>query len=111
MRANLLNPLQFFRQPGSALALLWIGLIWGAAVQAAEFGEAQVASFIGQPLVAEVELTALSNEESSALQVRPSGPDVYRGANIRMDPVLGSLHWVIRHRDKRQFLRITTDRP
>lgn len=96
-------------------SLLWLALaISGMGVsslKAAEFGEVQVVSYIGQPLVVEVELTALSNDEISALQVKPSGPDVFRGANIKMNPVLSSMHWVIRHRDKHQFLRITTDKP
>ncbi len=91
---------------GSAMLCLICAPNW-----AAEFGEVQVVSYMGQPLVVEVELTSLSNEEASALQVRPSGADVFRGANIQMNPVLASMHWVIRHRDKHQFLRITTDKP
>ncbi len=78
---------------------------------AVEFGEASVKSYIGQPLNAEVELLGLTPEESSALQVRAAGLDVYRGANIQYNPVLKSLHFVVRHRDRRQFIRLISDKP
>ncbi len=107
MRVQIRSWCSIFRLvPGLAMLCLICTPNW-----AAEFGDVQVVSYIGQPLVVEVELTALSNEEASALQVRPSGADVFSGANIQRNPVLASMHWVIRHRDKRQFLRITTDKP
>lgn len=94
---------------GAGMAL-W-SLLVPAPLQAAEFGDAAVSSFIGQPLVAEVELTALTLDEQGALQVKPAPLDVYRGANIQFNPVLATLHWVVQHRGQRQFIRITTDRP
>jgi hypothetical protein len=107
MRVQIQNGGSYLRLAlGAAILCLLCTPNW-----AAEFGEVHVVSHIGQPLVVEVELTALSNEEATGLQVRPSGPDVFRGANIQMNPVLSSMHWVIRHRDKHQFLRITTDKP
>lgn len=94
----------------ATLVLLgWFVLVRPA--QAVEFGDTTVSSFIGQPLVAEVELTALTPEESAALQVKQAGRDVYRGANIQFNPVLSGLRWVVQHRDKRQFLRLSTEKP
>ncbi len=94
----------------ATLVLLgWFVLVQPA--QAVEFGDTTVSSFIGQPLVAEVELTALTPEESAALQVKQAGRDVYRGANIQFNPVLSGLRWVVQHRDKRQFLRLSTEKP
>ncbi len=78
---------------------------------AAEFGEVNVSSYIGQPLVAEVELLALTPEEQGALQVKPANLDVYRGANIKYQPVISGLRWVVQRRGQRQFIRLSTERP
>jgi hypothetical protein len=95
--------------------MMWLGMLFlpgcFVSVQAVEFGEVTVSSFMGQALLMEVELTALSPEESLALQVRQAGRDVYRGANIRFNPVLSSLRWSVQQRDKRFFLRLSTERP
>ena len=78
-------------------------------VHAAELGEAQVRSYIGQPLVADVELVALSGDEP--VQVRLANPDVYQGANVSMHPALSSMHSSIMRRDSRQFLHVTSIKP
>lgn len=78
--------------------------------QAAELGDAQVRSYIGQPLVADIELTAVA-DPGQAVSVRLAGPDVYRGANIAMHPVLSSLAMSVMRRDGRQFLHLTSVRP
>lgn len=78
---------------------------------AAEFGEASVSSYIGQPLVAEVEVIALSAEEQGALLVKPAMLDVYRGASIKFNPALSGLRWVVQRRGQRQFIRLSTERP
>lgn len=78
-------------------------------VQAAELGEAQVRSYIGQPLVADIELLSLTGEEP--LQVRLANPDVYQGANISMHPALSSMHSSIMRRDGHQFLHVTSIKP
>ena len=75
--------------------------------QAAELGEAIVRSYIGQPLVADIELTSLA-DPVVAVQVRLAHPDVYRGANIAMPAVLSSLTMSVMRRDGRQFLHITS---
>ncbi|MES2295605.1 MAG: hypothetical protein V4582_01565 [Pseudomonadota bacterium] len=90
---------------GFALAALF------GAAQAAELGESVVRSFIGQPLAADIELTALTYEEANALQVSLADSDVYRGANIRMDPALDTLHIALMRRDGRQFLHLTSRTP
>jgi hypothetical protein len=78
--------------------------------QAAELGDPAVRSFIGQPLVADIELTALS-DPGQAVTVRLASPDVYKGANIAMHPVLASLNMSVMRRDGRQFLHITSVKP
>lgn len=78
---------------------------WSA--QAAELGEPRVSSFIGQPLVADIELTMLE-DAASPVQVRLAHPNVYRGANIGMPAVLSTLRMSVMQRDGRQFLHITS---
>jgi pilus assembly protein FimV len=82
----------------------------GAGALAAELGDARVASYAGQQLVADIELTALENP-AAPVQVRLAHPDVYRGANIAMPPVLSSLNMTVMQRDGKQFLHLTSLKP
>jgi pilus assembly protein FimV len=88
--------------------LLLSGVLAGA--QAAELAEPVVRSHIGQPLVADIELSALA-DEAAPVQVRLASPDVYRGAGIGMHPVLSSLNMTVMRRDGRQYLHITSLKP
>ena len=63
------------------LSLSFSCALLAGAAQAAELGEPRVSSFIGQPLVADIELTMLE-DAASPVQVRLAHPNVYRGANI-----------------------------
>jgi hypothetical protein len=78
--------------------------------QAAELGDAAVRSYIGQPLVADVELSALA-DPAAQVTVRNAHADVYRGANIGLNPVLSSLAFSVVRRDGSQFVHITSTRP
>ena len=44
----------------------------------------------------------------TALTPRIARPDVFRGANISMSPILGSLRLTVARRDGRVFLHITS---
>ena len=79
-------------------------------VHAAELGDPRVASHIGQPLVADVELTLLE-DPATPVQVRVASPEVYNGAGIAVPPVLASLNLSVMRRDGRQFLHVTSIRP
>ena len=81
-----------------------------ASAHAVELGEPVVRSHIGQPLVADIELTMLSDPTVPVL-VRLSHPDVYRGANISVHPLLSNLTMSVMRRDGRQFLHITSIKP
>jgi len=91
------------------LSVLLLAATAGAG-HAAELGEAQVRSYIGQALVADVELN-LIEEPGMPVKVRLANPDVYRGANIAMPPVLSSLDMTVTRRDGRQFLHLTSLKP
>lgn len=80
------------------------------SVHAAELGDPRVSSHIGQPLVADVELTML-DDAATPVQVRVASPEVYNGAGIAVPPVLSSLNLSVMRRDGRQFLHVTSLRP
>ncbi|MDN2698237.1 hypothetical protein O0882_18140 [Janthinobacterium sp. SUN073] len=77
-------------------------------VMAAELGEMAVLSHVGQPLLAEIELTALTPEEAGGVAVRLASPDVYRGGGIGMEPALQTLTISPLERGGRQYVRVTT---
>jgi hypothetical protein len=77
-------------------------------VMAAELGEMAVLSHVGQPLLAEIELTALTPEEAGGVAVRLASPDVYRGGGIGMDPALQTLTISPLERGGRQYVRVAT---
>ena len=81
-----------------------------ASAQAAELGEPVVRSHIGQPLIADIELTSLL-DPSVPVAVRMANADVYKGANLAMHPILGGLTMSVMRRDGRQFLHVTSVRP
>jgi pilus assembly protein FimV len=87
-------------------------LLAGAAgsAGAAELGDARVASYIGQPLVADIELTMLDNP-AGAVEARLAQPNVYRGGGLGMPHVLSTLTMSVMRRDGRQFLHVTSLAP
>lgn len=76
---------------------------------AAELGEPVIRSHIGQPLIADVELNTIS-DPGTAVTVRMAHGDVYKGANVSMNPVIGSINMSVMKRDGGQFLHITSTR-
>lgn len=102
-------PLLLFLMASRLPSILVCTLLSGAA-GAAELGDAQVRSYIGQPLAADIELTTLDAPDT-AVQARLAHPNVYRGANIGMPHVLSTLTMTVMQRDGRQFLRVTSLAP
>ena len=100
------TPTHLLRSLACAVLLAPVGIVAGAA----ELGDVSARSFIGQPLSADIELVALAPDEVNALQVRLARPDVYRGANITMNPALSSVSMSVVKRDQKQFLHVTTTR-
>ncbi|WP_206085772.1 type IV pilus assembly protein FimV [Massilia polaris] len=81
-----------------------------ASAHAVELGEVAVRSHIGQPLVADIELTGFA-ADGGTVDARLAHPDVFQGANIGMHPVLPSVRMSVMRRDGRQFLHITSIAP
>ncbi|MCS0583888.1 hypothetical protein NX784_20025 [Massilia pinisoli] len=92
------------------LILCSLSLAAFVSAHAAELGDPRVSSHIGQPLVADVELTLL-DDPATPVQVRVASPEVYNGAGIAVPPVLASLNLSVMRRDGRQFLHVTSLRP
>lgn len=93
----------------SCLAVLALAAATGA--HAAELGDASVRSYNGQPLSADIELTDLTAQELADLQVRLARPDVFEGANVKMNPALAGAQITIARRDSRRVLQVTTSAP
>ncbi|MCC7641509.1 MULTISPECIES: FimV family protein [unclassified Janthinobacterium] len=92
----------------SLIACAAASLALPPVVGAAELGEMAVLSHVGQPLLAEIELTALAPEEINGVAVRLASPDVYRGGGIGMDPALQALTISPLERGGRHYVRVST---
>jgi pilus assembly protein FimV len=81
------------------------------AASAAGLGKLTVLSALGQPLRAEIELTAVSGDEASGLVAKLASPDAFKVANIDFNPALLSLRFAVEQRGTRQIIRITSSQP
>ncbi|MYM24702.1 hypothetical protein GTP46_18875 [Duganella sp. FT135W] len=89
-------------------SILALGL--AGAAQAAELGDIAPRSYIGQPLAVDIELVALTPEEVAGLQARLAAADVYRGANVNMNPALSTVRMAVERRGQKSVLHVTTTR-
>ncbi len=79
---------------------------------AAGLGRLTVQSALGQPLRAEVEITAMSREEAASLNARLAEPAAFRQAGLEFNPALRGLRFAIERRDSgRPIVRITSTQP
>lgn len=97
------------RLKASVLALALAVLPFGA--HAAGLGKLTVVSALGQPLRAEIELTA-SREEYSSLSARLASAEAFRNAGIEYSPVLAGIRFALdRRADGQPYLHVTSERP
>ncbi|MQA41641.1 FimV/HubP family polar landmark protein [Rugamonas aquatica] len=82
-----------------------------ASANAAGLGKLTVLSSLGQPLRAEIELTAVSADEAGALVAKLAPADAFRTANIDFNPTLLSLRFEVEQRNGRQVIRVTSTQP
>jgi pilus assembly protein FimV len=78
---------------------------------AAGLGKLTVLSSLGQPLRAEIELTAVSADEAAGLAAKLAPADAFRLANIDFNPALLSLRFEVEQRNGRQIIRVTSGQP
>lgn len=86
-------------------------LVLSSAAHAAGLGKLTVLSALGQPLRAEIELTAVSSDEASGLVAKLASPEAFRAANIEFNPALLSLRFAVEQRNGRQFIRVSSTQP
>jgi hypothetical protein len=78
-----------------------------SCAQAVELGEPLVRSHVGQPLLADIELTGIAGDAAS-VQAALADPDVYRGASISIHPALSTLNITIVRRGGKRFLHLAS---
>ena len=78
------------------------------SAHAAELGDPVVRSYLGQPIIADIELLP---DEGGPVSVKLANANVYRGANLAIHPILGSVYFSVMRRDGRQFLHVTSLKP
>ncbi len=82
---------------------------WGSA-GAAGLGRINVMSSLGQPLRAEVELSATADELDSMV-ARMAPPEAFKRANMEYASLLGGVKMTIERRSPRPVIKLTSDRP
>jgi pilus assembly protein FimV len=86
-------------------------VLLAASANAAGLGKLTVLSSLGQPLRAEIELTAVTPEEASALVAKLAPAEAFRSANIDFNPALMSLRFEVEPRNGKQVIKVTSSQP
>ncbi|MGK5013016.1 FimV/HubP family polar landmark protein [Janthinobacterium sp. MDB2-8] len=86
-------------------------MLLSPAASAAELGKITVLSAAGQPLRAEVELSAVKPGEAAGLLAKLAPPDAYRQANVEFNPALNALTFAVESRNGKSFIRISSAQP
>lgn len=92
----------------AALAALSVsaGSAWALGL-----GRLNVQSALGEPLRAEIDVTAISAQENASLKARVASPETYRAAGIDYNQVLATAQvTLMRRADGSPYLRLTSDR-
>ncbi|MBY0573562.1 MAG: pilus assembly protein FimV, partial [Undibacterium sp.] len=71
-------------------------------------GKITVLSSLGQPLKAEIEITAPNKEEMNSLIPKIASVEAFRQANIEFNPALLSLHFAIEQRGSAYVVKVTS---
>ncbi len=96
-----------FALTGAALA----ACLLASNAWALGLGRLQVQSALGETLRAEIDVTSITPEEASNLNIRIAPPESYRAAGVDYNSVLPGTQVVLERRaDGRPFLRVTSDR-
>ena len=82
-----------------------------SSAQAAGLGKLTVLSSLGQPLRAEIELTAVSADEAAGLVAKLASADAFKAANVDFNPALLGLRFAVEQRGGRQFISVTSSVP
>ncbi|MBC7957374.1 MAG: LysM peptidoglycan-binding domain-containing protein, partial [Cytophagales bacterium] len=96
-----------FALTGAALAACLVA----SNAWALGLGRLQVQSALGETLRAEIDITSITPEEASNLNIRVAPPESYRAAGVDYNAVLTNTQVVLQRRaDGRSYLSVTSDR-
>src|SRR5687768_5610342 len=99
-------------KPIFSLTLVASALALPVPAYALALGKLTVTSALGQPLVAQIELSAASREELDSLQAKVADPSLYRQNNLTYQGVLSRARVTVeRTPDGRAVLRVTSPTP
>ncbi|WP_426109977.1 FimV/HubP family polar landmark protein [Massilia sp. PWRC2] len=79
-----------------------------SSAHAAGLGKLTVLSSLGQPLRAEIELTAVSADEAAGLVAKLASADAFKAANVEFNPALMGLRFAVEQRGGRQVISVTS---
>jgi pilus assembly protein FimV len=96
----------------AAAVALALSTGWAGSADAAGLGRLTVQSGLGQPLRAEVEVTALSKDEAGSLSARLAPVEAFKQAGLEYNAALASLRFAVDRRpDGRAVIKITSAQP
>ena len=99
-------------KPIFSLTLVASALALPVPAYALALGKLTVTSALGQPLVAQIDLSAASREELDSLQAKVADPSLYRQNNLTYQGVLSRARVTVeRTPDGRAVLRVTSPTP
>jgi pilus assembly protein FimV len=100
------------RNPFKATVIAAAIAILPLATHAAGLGKITVLSALGQPLKAELEVSA-TRDEASSLVAKLAAAEAFRQAGIEYSPILANLRFSrdLKERGGRRYIEISTDRP
>ncbi|GGI16090.1 FimV/HubP family polar landmark protein [Oxalicibacterium faecigallinarum] len=109
MRSTSRSRVSSFKLKAVSAAVLSIAML--ANAHAAGLGRLTVQSSLGQPLRAEIELTAVAADELATLSPKLAPAEAYRQANIELNPTLLSLRFAVEQRAGGPVIRVTSTQP
>lgn len=84
---------------------------WGGGAQAAGLGRLTVQSALGQPLAAEVEVTAVGRDEAGTLSAKLAAPEAFKSAGLQFNNALATLQMAVEERGGKYFIKLTSRNP
>ena len=97
------------RQKPLVVSLVLAGLIAASDVSALGLGRLNVTTALGQPLVAEVDLSVAPGDDVDSIRVNVASPAVYRAANVEYQGVLQTVRaQVLRRPNGTPYVRLAS---
>jgi len=97
------------RQKPLVVSLILAGLIAATDASALGMGRLNVTTALGQPLVAEVDLTVAAGDDPDSVRANVATPAVYRAANVEYQGILQTIRvQVLKRPNGTPYLRLTS---